>query len=207
MEYKEISRFPGYRAGNDGTIQSCWKRVGLGAGKGSTFILSQVWHDLKQRKDRDGYWHVRICCNKKKHYPMVHSLILLAFKGEPVQGQQCRHEDGNKDNNRPGNLFWGTSLQNNGDRIRHNTIPHGEACHKSKLTEDQVRQFIQDIKAGGRVNELKVALGVTKECLHSILRGHTWTRVTGLTRRRASDRKPGETNRYKKLLNGITKGK
>lgn len=207
MIYKDIPTLPGYRAGSTaGVIQSCMGKKGLGRGKGTASVMLDTWHDLKHRTDRDGYLHVRAHRDRKKLYPMVHTLVLTAFKGPPKPGQQCRHRDGNKLNNDASNLLWGTVTENNRDRVKHDTIPHGENNKWSKLTVEIVLGLLRDTKAGVPVRQQAKQLGVTTGCLYSVLNGSTWTRITGLPRRRNGDKLAGETNRYKKLLNGETRG-
>lgn len=51
----------------------------------------------------------------------VHTLILLAFVGPAPADTECRHLDGNNENNYPSNLAWGTRKENTADRIQHGT--------------------------------------------------------------------------------------
>lgn len=51
----------------------------------------------------------------------VHSLVLQAFVGPAPDGTECRHLDGNPDNNHLANLRWGTRSENILDTVRHGT--------------------------------------------------------------------------------------
>lgn len=51
----------------------------------------------------------------------VHRLVLLAFRGEPQEGEETRHLNGDQYDNRLENLAWGTRSENALDRVRHGT--------------------------------------------------------------------------------------
>ncbi len=63
---------------------------------------------LAQREDRDGYLTVKVGGRPVR----VHVLVQLAFAGPP----EVRHLDGDRGNNRPGNLEWGSRWRNERDK-------------------------------------------------------------------------------------------
>lgn len=65
----------------------------------------------------------------------VHRLVLEAFVGPRPHGMECRHLDGNKQNNQRDNLVWGTHLENEADKVRHGT------ARRLPLTDDQVAEI------------------------------------------------------------------
>ena len=68
----------------------------------------------------DGYLFVGIRFLDKKHSEKVHKLICLAFHGLKPTGAECvRHLDGDRFNNKPDNLRWGTNKENAADTILH----------------------------------------------------------------------------------------
>lgn len=68
----------------------------------------------------DGYLFVGIRFLDKKYSKKVHKLVCLAFNGLKPIGAECvRHLDGNKLNNVPENLRWGTNKENAADTILH----------------------------------------------------------------------------------------
>ena len=179
--YGMVPDFPGYCGGTDGSVWSCWKRKGLGTGRGSTFVLGTAWSRLKIRSDKDGYLEVRLCRDGKKYLPKVHQLVLLTFRGPCPTGKQARHLDGDNRNNWLSNLRYGTSAENNEDRRRHGTLPKGEQVATSKLTVGDVLQIVRERgpRKGGIVGR---RFGVTKECVYAIWKGITWSHVTGIKR-------------------------
>lgn len=49
----------------------------------------------------------------------IHRLVLEAFDRPSLPGEECRHLDGNRQNNESNNLSWGTSTDNNYDIVEH----------------------------------------------------------------------------------------
>src|SRR6202044_1914587 len=67
---------------------------------------------LKPVKDKDGYQIVILCKNGKIKAFKVHRLVGLVFLPNPNRLPEINHEDGNKCNNRVGNLEWCTRRHN-----------------------------------------------------------------------------------------------
>lgn len=120
IEYRPIDGFPGYRVGNDGSIWSRWGKIQLPSGKGTRTVLGDTWVRLNPSKQKRSihraYLYVNLRGNKKLR---VHRLVLAAFAGPCPDGMECRHLDGNPNNNNLANLEWGTPLQNALDRKEH----------------------------------------------------------------------------------------
>lgn len=55
--------------------------------------------------------------------PHVHRLVLEAFRGPCPEGMECRHIDGNQQNNWLSNLAWGTAKENAEDRVLQGRVP------------------------------------------------------------------------------------
>lgn len=82
--------------------------------------------NLLLAKNKDGHLSVRIGYNKKKYTAFAHRLVLMAFVGMPLEGQECCHNNGISDDNRVENLRWDTHANNNKDRKLHGTYPTGK---------------------------------------------------------------------------------
>jgi hypothetical protein len=111
------------------------------------------WCKLSSHDSGHGYLAATFCLNGKKRSKTIHVLINTAFHGPAPRGLQTRHLDGNKKNNRPGNLTWGTPYENYLDKIRHGTICAGDRHPRSKLTEvehDHVRWAISHGLCSGK---------------------------------------------------------
>lgn len=132
--YKDIPGFPGYRAGDDGSVWSCRVSAGVPGVRGSVPRTTDTWHRLQPRVGRKGYLHVTLRCNSRSYGRWVHRLVLEAFIGPRPDGMECRHfPDRNPGNNRLGNLAWGTREQNEQDKA--NDRLHGRTqpiCRNAK---------------------------------------------------------------------------
>ena len=74
---------------------------------------------LKLQKIR-GYYAVRMMFLDKTYTAYAHRLVCLAFLGLKPTGAECtRHLNGNKLDNSPKNLRWGTNKENARDTILH----------------------------------------------------------------------------------------
>ena len=78
-----------------------------------------------------GYYTVRVLVDRKRVGYVSHKLICLAWHGKPKAGQEVRHLDGNRLNNIPVNLAWGTRSENARDRVKHGRNKSGENGRKA----------------------------------------------------------------------------
>lgn len=87
---------------------------------------------------------------------------------------ECRHLDGNPENNHVGNLQWGTHLDNAQDMIRHGKTYRGSRHHNAKLSEADVVKIKQSSEPSRVLGQ---RFGVTAENVRAIRRGITWSHV------------------------------
>jgi len=85
---------------------------------------------LSQRKTEKGYLTVDV---RGKTF-RVHRLVLMAFVGPCPEGYETRHLDNDPANNRRENLAWGTSAENQADKMA-----CGSALAGSRKAGDKMR--------------------------------------------------------------------
>ena len=143
VEYRDISGFPGYRVGNDGSVWSCRNRWRLPSEIGE-------WRKLLSSKDKKGYILVALMDgNSKRHTKRIARLVLEAFVGACPAGMECCHDpDRTKSNCCLDNLRWDTRKNNHADKIKHGTSQRGERASRVKLTREQVFEIR---KLGGTI--------------------------------------------------------
>jgi hypothetical protein len=135
-----IKGWPGYFAGNDGKIYSAhsgtFKPVAeWEAGRPRCRYRKVTLYRTRVRRIH-GMGRVR---DRQKRNFAVHMLVAAAFIGRrPRSTSQARHKDGDRNNNVPGNLKWGTKRQNERDKIEHGTAPRGENNGRSKVSAEHV---------------------------------------------------------------------
>lgn len=160
VEYRDIPGYPGYRAGSDGTV---WKVTPTG--------MKQI----PQGKNAGGYMMVNLRRDKRGILVGAHRLVILAFRGPPNPGEECRHfPDRNPANNRIENLVWGTRSQNQLDRHAQGTMREGERHGRAKLTTEQVREIRLRAAAGESYYSLARAYGVTGALVRRIVLRMIW---------------------------------
>jgi len=104
----------------------------------------------------------------------VHQLVLEAFVGPAPKGQEGAHEDGDKQNNRLGNLAWKTHPANEIDKRKHGTNNAGERHPMSKLTEVQAHEIRA---ASGLQKDIAARYSVTATLVSQIKARKIWNHV------------------------------
>lgn len=154
-----------YRAGSDGRIYSN-KRY-MGGGKS----MSVEWRALSQTLCKDtGYFMISISDKGYRKQKTVHTLVCAAWHGaRPGKHIQVRHLDGNRINNLPNNLKWGTQEENWEDRKMHGRGMEGEKHFASKLS-DVEREHIRWAVGNGFIsgNRLAKMLGMSQSAIQAI---------------------------------------
>jgi len=167
MEYRTLDRFPGYRFGEDGSVESCRSRWG-----------TVPWRRLADRKLPKSP-HLKVLLVDKdgcRGEHLVHRLVLEAFKGPCPAGLECCHDNDIGNDNRVSNLRWGTRSSNRHDCVRngHDRSPKGERHGCAKLTEADVAQVFKRRSAGETQQAIADALGVNQSNVSHILNGRNW---------------------------------
>lgn len=114
-----------------------WKRIPdtkkyVVTDKGEVINMFGGGKHLKQHKNPNGYFYVRLSVNGKMINRSVHSLVALGFLGERPTGFICDHIDENKENNTLENLQY-ISQQDN-------LIKHHKLKMKEQITCKHVRK-------------------------------------------------------------------
>jgi hypothetical protein len=149
--YRDVPAFPGYRAGDDGSVWTRWERYyPTGQSKlGVRYRIGERWRRMKTRTvSKYGHQDVQLRRDGAGHHCLVHRLVLEAFVGPCPGGMECAHENGIGSDNRLENLRWATKKDNHADRWRHGTMPVGEKAYNHKLTAS-VRVEVLDLWANG----------------------------------------------------------
>ena len=164
ISVKTILGFPGYAVSKDGRV---WSNTRKSFHKGH--VLKGRW--LKPYIDSYGYFQVSLQKKGRRICRLISRLVLETFVGLRPKGTQCRHLDGNNQNNHLENLCWGTPKENAQDSIRHGT-------NGVKLNEEQVRIIFHAYHDGHYTQrEIAKAFGVTPSHVSLIARKKTWSHL------------------------------
>lgn len=124
--------------------------------------------------DELGHMVVHIGVDGRRMNVAVHRMVLLAFVGKPLPGQEACHRNGVASDNRVDNLRWDTHAANNGDRVTHGTYDLGEDHAMAVLTEANVKAMrASGLSAAAAARKF----GISKSQAWRILAGKAWKHV------------------------------
>lgn len=110
----------------------------------------------------------------------VHILVLTAFAGAPLPGQEALHGPNGKLDASLANLHWGTRAENVGpDRVRDGQSNRGERQGRHKLTEAQVLEIRRRRAEGEELLPLAEEFGVGFRTISAISLGQSWAWFEG----------------------------
>lgn len=119
--------------------------------------------------------YLAIGVGERKTTTHVHRLMAETWFGPaPFAGAVVRHLDGDRFNNRLGNLAWGTPAENAMDQIRHGTSPRGERNGQARLTRQAVGQMRRMRADGLTFKEIAEEFGVAPMTAHRAVTGRSW---------------------------------
>jgi NUMOD4 motif/HNH endonuclease len=101
--WKPVPGHRGYQASSWGRTRSVPRKLKDGRTAGGVV--------LAQQDDKDGYPTVKMTRGQRVRVAVA---VQLAFAGPP----EVRHLDGDRSNSRPGNLAWGSRVENEQDKRR-----------------------------------------------------------------------------------------
>jgi len=114
-----------YQVSDQGRVRSVDRIIPY---KGKTRFLRGR---IRVARPKDDYGHLQVLLYRETVWKMmsIHRLVLLAFVGEPPDGMECCHNDGNPSNNALSNLRWDTKSANQRDRLAHGTHHEANKTH------------------------------------------------------------------------------
>lgn len=170
-EWKDIPGYEGfYQASSLGRIKGL-KRI-VNHGKNGTMVLAEKI--LKPFINDSGYSVVSLS-NFGRLTRTSHRLVALAFIPNPENKPEINHKNGIKNDNRPDNLEWATSLENKAHALDLGLIKIGSDRVQSKLTEVQVLE-IRSIK-NTKQQDVANMFNVTKETISAIVTRRNWKHI------------------------------
>ncbi len=129
-------------------------------------VRSTGYLSIRMVRDDGGDWEINI-----------QRLVLLVFTGPPLDGQQARHLNGIKADNRLCNLRWGFRAENEADKVLHGTRPFGVRVSVACLSDLKVRAGLALSAQGAPMRLVARVLGVTLVTWWKVVHGLTWKHV------------------------------
>ncbi len=179
---KLVPGFPGYRATEEGNVETQWTKGANRPGGGQyPPVRGTEWHPVVVSNNRGRKaFHIHPVASPtgKRRYIEVHTMVCLAFHGLPVTGQEVRHfPDLNPSNNRPENLIWGTRGENIEDRRTHGTMRVGSKSPNAKLTEETVLLMWSLKKEGLSNPQIAARVQISVPVVWQVFNRRTWKHV------------------------------
>lgn len=166
-KWKDI---PGYEGFYQASILGRIKRIAKASGTCVGKILEQGLTIKKYRFV--GLWQ-----NNKCKIHQVHRLILKTFVGPCPKKMECRHIDGNPENNSLKNLEWNTRSINQRDRVLHGTSNRGSRNGQSKLTESDILKIKEMARKGILQREIAKIFNVSRQTISDITTKKSWKHI------------------------------
>lgn len=177
VEYRELDDFPGYRVGNDGSLQSCWTKQQLGNGMGTRSVIGKEWRSRKAVVLPSGRRMFHLVRNGRRFSKYAYHLVLLAFVGQRPKGREACHKNGICDDDRADNLRWGTHTENMGDLLEHGTRQIGESHHNCKIKKNDVLEIRCLCATGQSRKSVAQQFGIGYQSVCDIVHRRTWNHV------------------------------
>lgn len=156
--WRDIPDYPGYRVSSQGTILS---------------LKSNKL--LKPLTSRSGHQHVFLYDGHGRSDKIrIHRAVLLVFVGPCPQNCECRHLDGNPENNTIENLKWGTKQENVNDRRRHGRMPIPHESIFTKLIPADIPRIRHLKEQGYSSRQVGKMYGTSHTTILQIWRGNRW---------------------------------
>lgn len=175
VTYRDVTGFPGYAVGDDGSV---WTKRSVGRYRN---VFREHWRKMAPSLTGRGSGQrlsVSLSighCHRARR--KVHHLVLLAFVGPRMAGQECRHLDGNEFNNQLDNLCWGTKEENEADKILHGTHNRGSRHPLSKINEETAAEIKRLLRSGVKPKQIASQLSVPVQTVYNINAGSVWRHV------------------------------
>lgn len=162
--------------------QEIWKQI-----PNSNYLVSNFGNikNIKTQKNIKKYIHqgrfyvkFRIKGGKAKAFNVAR-LVCIAFNENPFNKPEVNHIDGNKLNNKAGNLEWVTREENIRHGVKNNLIPptRGEKSGKTKLKWEDIKFIREHYKPFDKEYssvQLAKKFNISRSTLGYILSNKTW---------------------------------
>lgn len=170
-QWYPIPGYEGYEISSRFRVRSWWKRPKQGdSRRGSPCLRSVIL-------GKNGYLIFYTRINGRQRIVYVHHVVASIAHGPRPPGMQVLHRDDDEFNNHPGNLYYGTPLQNAKDSARNGKHPRGETRSDAKLSESQAKDVLRRAMAGENQRVIAREYGIGQQLVSRIKVGLAWTHI------------------------------
>lgn len=166
-----------YLVSSEGRIKGLPRRVKRSDGVKGKFLKERM---LKGACNSSGYLTVTLPHGSF----FVHRIVAEAFVENPMNKEQVNHKDGNRFNNKVGNLEWVTAKENTRHAFsmeKHRELNRGSKNPNSILNDLQVMEIKRLLGNGVTIKEVAKRYEVSYSCIRGIKAGVTWKEIGNWT--------------------------
>ena len=166
--WKDIPGYEGeYQASTLGRIKSLERKIQ----SRNWYTGKPFFHTVPERILKPGRFcktgHLSVILRRKTNGKPVHQLVMRTFVGEPPEGMEVLHKNGDPTDNRLSNLRYGTRTDNILDVYR-------QGGRWRKLSTDDVEAIRFGLFCGMRGVDLARQFGVSQAAICSVKKGRTF---------------------------------
>jgi hypothetical protein len=165
-----------YEVSDLGRVRSLDRKIKCPTGRYGPRVVFRKGVIISDVRASKGYRQVKMTKNGEGTTRKVHVLVAAAFIGPRPEGHHVCHIDGDKTNNRPSNLYYGTPKENKADCLARGTHAHGSRVWRAKLNDDAIRQ-IRAMAASMTQTAIAPLFGVDSSVICRIVNGKSWRYV------------------------------
>lgn len=173
VKWKPVVGYEGlYDVSNDGRVRRPWNFL-----KATPSERSLPPGRVLKPHPSAGYLAVNLQNGLNGNTRRIHQLVAAAFIG-PANGLQVNHRDGNKFNNRFGNLEYLTHAENTRHAVRTGLWNNrGELGTNARMSEAIAMSIIIDISLGHRTSVIADKHSVSWHVVSKIKHCHSWAHL------------------------------
>lgn len=160
-----------YQVSNNGLVRRLVFR------NGKTTKVLDAPRMIKSAETGNGYLSYNICLKGKRKTCSAHRLVLTAFVGNPPDGYECAHLNGNKKDNRIENLKWVTRKENHSHKKLHGTHQAGEKNSFSRFKEVDVLEMRRLRSCGNTYSHIGKIFNADQAVIALICQRKSWKHI------------------------------
>ena len=165
--WKDIKGYEGlYQVSDAGRV----KMISLKGKPTNTILKLQINH-------RGYQWTLLSKPGHKRKGFRIGRLVLTAFVGEPMPGEECNHLNADKLDDHLENLEWASPKENMRHAKEHGLILRGEEVALSVLKESDIPEIFRMKKKGKSHKEIGEIFDVHHKTIAVVLSRKTWSHI------------------------------
>lgn len=137
-------------------------------------VFNNKGRKLKTRVTKLGYVQTWLTSNYKTKFVFIHRLVAYKYLGNPGEGYEINHKDGNKLNNHISNLEWVTRQTNITHAWDSGLYKRNGESPNSKIKNTDIKDIFEMKGNGLSYKQIAKRYNVSPYTIRDIIKGRTW---------------------------------